>query len=120
MEQEDRLDDGLVASAEDIRSLVSKGLIKVAGYDPIGRTLYQNTELGNMIAQQLEALGPEEEDLDEKDLDDTDLDDDDFFEDDDLSDVEEDLEDDLENEDPYKGYREDEDYDADVEDLDDL
>lgn len=53
MERDDRLEEPLEATAEDIKGLVKKGLIKFIGYDPLGRPVYMNTDLGNAVADEL-------------------------------------------------------------------
>lgn len=57
---EDRLEDAYPAAKKDIDSLVSKGLIKFVGYDPLGRPVYSNTELGNEIADYLDKMEKED------------------------------------------------------------
>jgi len=54
MEQDDRLEDVLYISKEDLEGLINKGLIKLIGYDPNGHSVYANTELGNAVADELE------------------------------------------------------------------
>ena len=41
-------------SNKDLQGLIDKGLIKIVGTDPLGRSIWQNTELGNLIADELE------------------------------------------------------------------
>ena len=56
---EDRLEEVYEVSKEDLEGLINKGLIKFLGYDPLGRPVYANTELGNEIAAQLDKMEEE-------------------------------------------------------------
>ena len=51
--KDDYLEPILQATAEELKNLVNKGLIKIIGYDPNGFPVYKNTELGNLVADEL-------------------------------------------------------------------
>lgn len=51
---DDMLEEAYPITKEDLEGLVNKGLIKLMGYDPLGRPVYANTDLGNAVADELE------------------------------------------------------------------
>ena len=53
---EDQLQEAYQASKEDLDGLINKGLIKLIGYDPLGRPVYANTDLGNAVAKELDEI----------------------------------------------------------------
>lgn len=122
---EDFLEEALELNEEDLNFLLSEGLIERVGYDPLGRPLYSNTDLGNAVANEIdvqdledvmsdteieEEFEPYEDDGHEDDLDDdySDLDDDTNDDDEDDEDDEDDDDEDLDEDDEF--LDDDEDY----------
>ena len=50
----DYLEEPFELSRVELKDLIKKGLIKQIGYDPLGRPVFQNTNLGNEVANLIE------------------------------------------------------------------
>ena len=59
MEQDDILEPTFNISQQEVKGLVNKGLIKCIGHDPLGRPVYVNTQLGDLVANELDKLEEE-------------------------------------------------------------
>jgi hypothetical protein len=110
-------------SSQEITDLINKGLVKIVGYSPDGNPVFLNTELGNEVADMLDATPPrrkdddDEEDSDEESdeeyIDDEEYEDDEFGDEDDDLDEDEFDDDELEDDDDIEYYEEEDDEDND-------
>ncbi len=50
----DYLEEPFELSQSELEDLIKKGLVKQIGYDPNGRPVFTNTDLGNEVANLIE------------------------------------------------------------------